>query len=72
VMQAAADTAFDQTSENGRTHGDLLRLIARTLVGRFSKTGNDYVYRDLANSKDSHSGTVTSAGRGASTIIDPT
>jgi hypothetical protein len=71
-MQAAADTAFDQISEGALTHADMIRLIARTLVAKFSKTGNDYVYRDIADSKDSHSGTVTSAGRTARTILDPT
>lgn len=58
--------------ENGRTAGDLMRLTVRSLVARFTKTGNDYVIRDLANSKDSHSSTVTASGKTASSVIDPT
>lgn len=71
VMQEPASTAFDQVSENGRTYGQQLRIIYRTLAAKFSKTGNDYVYRDDADTKDSHSGTVTAAGRTARNIIDP-
>jgi hypothetical protein len=57
--------------ENGRSGADLLRLAARSLVAKFSKSGNDYVIRDLADSKDSHSSTVTTSGKTSSTIIDP-
>jgi hypothetical protein len=63
---------FEALGENGHTYGDLLRLVVRTLVAEFTKTGDDYLFRDLADSKDSHSGTVAGGGRTASTIIDPT
>lgn len=63
---------FESDGENGNTMGDLLRLVARTLVAKFTKTGNDYLFRDLADTKDSHSGTVVAGGRTASTVIDPT
>ena len=63
---------FDAIAEAGRTYGDLARMTARVHVGKFTKAGNDYTYRDLADTKNSHSGTVVAGGRTASTIIDPT
>lgn len=55
----------DASGEGSREWGDLLILCARTLAAKFTKTGNDYQYRDLDDTKDSHHGTVTSAGRTA-------
>lgn len=72
TMQTSAASAFEQLSENGETYGDQVRLCRRTLASKFTKSGNDYTFRDAADTKDSHSGTVTSAGRIAATIIDPT
>lgn len=57
--------------ENGLTRDDAWRIILRTLAAKFSKSGNDYVYRDMADSKDSHTGTVTPAGRTNADIEDP-
>lgn len=71
MTDALAD-AFDAELESGLSRDDAQRVILRTLAAKFSKTGNDFVFRDLADSKDSHSGTVTPAGRVAKTIIDPT
>lgn len=63
---------FDAIMEGAYTYGDDMRLVVRDEVAKFSKVGNDFVKRNLADTKDSHSGTVTSAGRTASVIIDPT
>ena len=71
-MAAAADTAFEQTGEGSYTYGDLIRGIARTMLAKFSKSGNDFTWHDLADSKDSHTGTVTSSGRTAASITDLT
>lgn len=72
---AMLSTASDWGSvelENGLTRDDGLRIILRTNAAKFSKTGNDYVYRDMADTKDSHHGTVTSSGRIDADIDDPT
>lgn len=58
--------------ENGITRDDAMRIKLRTLAAKFSKTGNDYVYRDMADTKDSHHGTVTGAGRIDAAIDDAT
>lgn len=60
------------TIEGSYTRDDLLRIIARTLAGKMSKDGSDYTYRDLTDTKDSHTGTVTGSGRIAADIVDPT
>lgn len=72
VEMGSETEIFDQIAEGAHTYGDLVRGIARTLLAKFSKTGNDYVYRDLADSKDSHTGTVTASGKTASGITDLT
>jgi hypothetical protein len=71
-MGGAMEAAFDGVLENGLTRDDAQRVILRTLAAKFAKVGNDYTYRDMADSKDSHTGTVTSAGRTARNIIDAT
>lgn len=71
VTMDNAAAAFDQISENGKTYGQQIRIIYRTLAAKFTKVGNDYVYRNDADSLDSHTGTVTSAGRTARNIINP-
>jgi hypothetical protein len=73
VTMISSSTDFgSEVIENGLTRDDLLRLCARSLVANFTKTGNDYVIRDLADSKDSHESTVAPAGKTGSNIIDPT
>lgn len=71
-MSSEAASVLEQALEGSLTVADGLRVILRDVAAKFSKSGNDYVKRDLADSKDSHSGTVTSAGRVSATIIDPT
>src|SRR5690606_22633658 len=56
VSNGAADL-WGYIVENGLAAEDMLRLITRELVAKFSKVGNDYTIRDLADTKDSHSAT---------------
>lgn len=70
VMMVNRAKGFDDVSENGRTYGQQFRIAYRTLAAKFSKVGQDYTYRDDADTKDSHTGTVTAAGRTARNIID--
>lgn len=72
MMVNAANDVWATVLEAPYTAADLVRLVAREIAARFSKVGNDYVTRNLANTKDSHSGTVTDAGRIAAAIIDAT
>lgn len=62
----------DTLLEGAITRDDYRRLVLRTLIAKFSVTGNDYVFRDLADSKDSHHGTVTASGRITAAVDDPT
>lgn len=62
----------DRVIEDGLTVDDIRRILVRYAAAVFSKTGNDYVYRDMADSKDSHHGTVTASGRIVAVIDDPT
>jgi hypothetical protein len=71
MVSSSADYG-SQVIENGLTRDDLLRLCARSLVANFTKTGNDYVIRNLADSKDSHESTVAPGGKTGSNIIDAT
>lgn len=61
----------DVELENGLTRDDARRIVLRYAAAKFSKVGNDYVYRDMADSKDSHHGTVTASGRIDAEIDDP-
>jgi hypothetical protein len=59
--------------EGDITRDDALRILLRTHAAKINKTGNDYVIRDLADSKDSHHGTATeTGGRTSAGIDDPT
>lgn len=58
--------------ESGITRDDAWRILLRGEIALYSKTGNDYVIRDIADSKDSHHGTVTTIGRTVAVIDDPT
>lgn len=71
ILAADQQPGFDSISENGRTYGDQHRVTYRTLAAKSRKVGNDTVYRNDADSEDSHSGTVTGSGRVAANIIDP-
>lgn len=66
-------TGFEAIGEGSFTYGDLLRITTRALAAKFTLTsGTDFVIRNLADSKNSHSSTVVPTGKTASTIIDPT
>lgn len=71
-MASEASSVWATVIEDGNTAEDLLRGIARTLLAKFSISGTDYVFRDLADTKDSHEGTVTASGRTAASITDLT
>jgi len=71
-MRAASDDLGAAELENGLSRDDAWRIILRYAAAKFSKTGNDYQYRDMADTKDSHHGTVTSSGRVDADIDDAT
>ncbi len=62
----------DVVLEGAYTRDDLRRVQLRTMAAKFSKVGNVFTFRDLADTKDSHTGTVTASGRIVISIIDPT
>lgn len=64
-------SALEQVAEGGFTYAELIILMARELLAKFSKVGNDYVIRDIPDSKDSHTATVTPSGKTASSINTP-
>lgn len=72
TVNMQGDDAWGGELESGHTRDDGLRLILRNLTAKFSKVGNVYTWRDLADTKDSHHGTVTSAGRIDAVIDDAT
>lgn len=59
------------TSGDGYTNQQKLNLAARNAAAPFTKVGNDFQWRKLDDSGDSHSATVTPAGRSAVDITDP-
>lgn len=71
-MASEASSMWATVIEDGHTAEDLLRGIARTLLAKFAISGADYTFRDLADTKDSHEGTVTASGRTAASITDLT
>jgi hypothetical protein len=72
TVAIATEGYGDYVIEGSTTRDDALRLVMRSLVAKFSVSGNDYVFRDLADSKDSHHGTVTASGRITAVVDDPT
>lgn len=72
TMASGADSVLDTVLENGLTVSDALRIILRSLAAKFSKSGSVWQFRDMADTKDSHHGTVTSAGRIDADIDDAT
>lgn len=71
-MQSTTDDIGATLLEGSLTRDDAWRIMLRTDAAKYSKTGNDFVYRDMADSKDSHHGTVTTAGRIDADVDDPT
>jgi hypothetical protein len=58
--------------EAGVTRDDAMRLSLRERAAKFSIVGSVIQFRDLADTKDSHHGTVTASGRTAAGIDDAT
>lgn len=63
-------SVFDLVSGDGLTNQQKLNLAARFAGAKFTKVGNVYTWRDLADSKDSHTMTVEAGGRTVFTVID--
>lgn len=72
AMRASADELGSVELENNLTRDDAWRIMLRTLAAKFSLVSGVYQYRDMADSKDSHHGTVTSTGRTDAGIDDAT
>lgn len=70
ILEPGVSDFGDAIIEAGITRAQKERLELRTMCAKGSVVGNDITWRDMADSKDSHSGTVTGAGRIAITIID--
>lgn len=49
---------WDAQGADGVTRGEEMTAVFRTDVAKIIKSGDDYVVRDLADSKDSHHGTL--------------
>ncbi len=58
--------------EGSTTRDDAQRIILRTLAAKFSVTAGVLQFRDLADTKNSHHGTITASGRVAAVIDDAT
>jgi hypothetical protein len=71
-MADEGDSIGSVVIEAGFTRDDVWRLIFRTLIAKYSKTGNDFVFRDYLDTKDSHHGTVTASGRVTAVVDDET
>jgi hypothetical protein len=71
-MSSATDDIGSTVLENGLTRDDAWRLMLRHVAALYSKTGNDFVFRDMADTKDSHHGTVTASGRVTAVVDDAT
>lgn len=72
VSMAADADAWGSELENGYTRDDALRVCFRTLAAAFTVIGTLIQFRNIANTKDSHKGTVTGSGRSDTVIQDPT
>jgi hypothetical protein len=71
MVSEASDLA-DIVIEAGLTLADAIRIILRTHAANFSDSGSVRTFRDIADTKNSHHGTLTSSGRSNSTIDDAT
>ncbi len=68
-MSSEAASVWDLEMENGQTYGDGMRINTRSAAANFSDSGSVRTFRDLADTKNSHHGTITASGR-SSTVID--
>lgn len=71
MMESATTSLLAALLEGGHTVGDALRAVLRTHAAPFNDVGNTRTFRDMADTKDSHSGTITGSGR-TTTIHDLT
>jgi hypothetical protein len=71
-MATESASVWSTVIENGLTAEDLLRICARFAGANFSVVGTLYTYRDLADTKDSHHGTITASGRSSAAVDDAT
>jgi hypothetical protein len=62
-MESSASDWGSVAIEGSHTRDDLLRGIARQNLGNMIVSGSSYTTRDLANSKNSHHGTIDASGR---------
>lgn len=72
VDMASDSEAWGGILEGAITRDDALRLVLRHVAAKYSISGGVYTFRDLADSKDSHHGTITGSGRSSTGIDDPT
>lgn len=74
-MATEAASVLALILEGSITVGDALRIVLRTHQGNFSDSGDIRTFRDMADTKDSHHGTITTSGRSAAGFLgvdDPT
>lgn len=69
VDMASDSEAWSGILEGAITRDDALRVLLRGEIAPYSISGGVYTIRDLADTKDSHHGTITGSGR-SSTVID--
>jgi hypothetical protein len=72
TLERSGSALLDEVLESGHTVGDALRLMLRECAAKFSITGSVIQFRDIADTKDSHHGTVTASGRTDAGIDDAT
>jgi hypothetical protein len=63
---------WESTLGDGLTRNEGLLLVTRDAVAPINKSGSDYIVRDVNDTKDSHHGTITAAGRSGTGVDDPT
>lgn len=71
-MATSAADVWAQTMEGAYTFADGMRILVRGEAAPYSIASGVYTIRDLANSKNSHHGTITGSGRSATAIDDAT
>jgi hypothetical protein len=72
-MASEGANVWDADSgDAGQSMGNLVRGIARTHMANFSDAGSVRTFRDLADTKNSHHGTITGSGRSGAVIDDLT
>lgn len=72
AMASEASSVLATVIEGAYTAEDVLRILLRTAAANFSISGTLYTFRDIADSKNSHHGTITVSGRSSAAIDDAT